>query len=95
MEGFPAPIKVTEYFVLRINDRAPRTRDGERQSWRLRYLDAAAREARKILDDIKYAYAVEAFDEIAFARNPKSPETHDVKPNHDFFDSCEKLTAEN
>ena len=75
---------------MRINDRAPRTRDGKTQSWRLRYLDAAVKEGRKILDDIQYAYAVEAFDEIAFARNPKSPETHDVRPIFEFFELRDK-----
>lgn len=81
---------MTEYFVLKISNRAPKTRDGETQIWRLRYLEAAAREGRKTLDDIQYAYAVEAFDEIAFARNPRAPETHDVKPIHEFFELRDK-----
>lgn len=53
-------------------------------------MEAAAREGHKILDDIQYAYVLEAFDEIALARDPKSPETHDVAPIYNFFEFRDK-----
>lgn len=75
---------------MELSERTLRNKDGEKHGWRLLYLEAAAREGRKILDDIQYAYVLEAFDEIALARDPKSPETHDVVPIYDFFEFRDK-----
>lgn len=72
------------------HERAPRKRNTERPRLRLRYLEAAAKEGHKVLDDIQYAYVLEAFDDLAITEDPQSPESHDVQPIHEFFEFRDK-----
>lgn len=72
-----------------MDGRRPRAVEGE-QTWELRYLEAAAGEARKILDDDHYRHVVEQFDVLACEPDPRRPATQDVKKIEDFFELREK-----
>lgn len=73
-----------------LGRRAPRKKGHDKPQWELRYLEAAAKEGHKVLDEIQYAYVIEAFDELAFAHDPRVTETHDVRPIYDFYELRDK-----
>lgn len=58
--------------------------------WKLAYLDAAEKDARRFLTDDHYAHAVQLFDELALEVNPRCSETQDVRGIEDFFELRDK-----
>lgn len=66
--------------------RAPR----EPSKWELGYLEAAEREARKLLTDEQYDHVVGLFDDLAYESDPTKSQTLDVSPIEDFYELSDK-----
>jgi hypothetical protein len=64
--------------------------EGKTRTWRLGYVDAAEKDARKFLNEDQYAHAVQLFDELALEENPRLSRTQDVRPIDDFYELRDK-----
>jgi len=64
--------------------------DEHTKAWALAYLDVAAKEGRKILDDDQYAHVVQQFEALATEQVPSMVAYADVKPIEDFFELRDK-----
>lgn len=76
---------------MEIRTRIARLESAESTSaWRLGYVDAAERDARKFLNDEQYAHAVQLFDDLAMETNPRHSTTQDIRPIENFFELRDK-----
>ena len=58
--------------------------------WSLAYVDVAAKEGKRILDETQYAHALQQIEELARADDPRRPATLDVKSIERFFELRDK-----
>lgn len=59
-------------------------------TWKLAYLDIAAKEGRKFLDDARYAHAVSLCEQLATEESPTMPHAIDVRAVEDFHELRDK-----
>lgn len=58
--------------------------------WKLGYLDAVERDARKFLTSDQYAHVVGLFEQLAAESDPTKSKTQDVRKIEDFYELRDK-----
>lgn len=74
-----------------IRERGTTTGTGtDTTTWRLAYLDVAAKEAKEFLNEEQYAHAVQQFVGLAEELDPRRPATVDVERIEDYWELRDK-----
>lgn len=60
------------------------------QLWSLKYVDIAAKDAAKFLNEVQYAHAVDLCRQLALESNPRKSDLLDVDAIEDFFELKDK-----
>ncbi len=58
--------------------------------WNLAYIEKAAHEGRKILNEVQYAHTVQQFDELALEEEPTKSPTQEIEEVENFYELKDK-----